>query len=39
MAGRLGAGLGDTITAVSSEGLTRDFKIVGLFPHRHHGAG
>jgi len=31
MAGRLGAGLGDTITAVSSEGLTRDFKIVGLF--------
>lgn len=31
MATRLGAGLGDTITAVSSEGLTRDFKIVGLF--------
>ena len=31
MAGRLGAGLGDTITAVSSEGLTRNFKIVGLF--------
>ena len=31
MAGRLGAGLGDTITAVSSEGLTRDFKIAGLF--------
>ena len=31
MARRLGAGLGDTITAVSSEGLTRNFKIVGLF--------
>ncbi|MEY9626206.1 ABC transporter permease [Sinorhizobium fredii] len=31
MATRLGAGLGDTITAVSSEGLTRDFKITGLF--------
>jgi len=31
MAGRLGANLGDTITAVSSEGLTRDFKIGGLF--------
>ncbi|WP_331371488.1 ABC transporter permease [Sinorhizobium chiapasense] len=31
MASRLGAGLGDTITAVSSEGLTRNFKIVGLF--------
>ena len=31
MANRLGAGLGDTITAVSSEGLTRDFKIAGLF--------
>ncbi|WP_054311732.1 ABC transporter permease [Mesorhizobium sp. 1M-11] len=31
MAARLGAGLGDTITAVSSEGLTRDFKIAGLF--------
>ncbi len=31
MAIRLGAELGDTITAVSSEGLTRDFKIVGLF--------
>lgn len=31
MAGRLGANLGDTITAVSSEGLTRDFKIAGLF--------
>ncbi|MQW90064.1 ABC transporter permease [Sinorhizobium saheli] len=31
MATRLGAGFGDTITAVSSEGLTRNFKIVGLF--------
>ncbi|WEX73969.1 ABC transporter permease [Sinorhizobium numidicum] len=31
MATRLGAGLGDTITAVSSEGLTRNFKIAGLF--------
>lgn len=31
MARRLGAGLGDTITAVSSEGLTRNFKIAGLF--------
>jgi lipoprotein-releasing system permease protein len=31
MANRLGAGLGDTISAVSSEGLTRNFKIVGLF--------
>ncbi len=31
MAARLGAGLGDTITAVSSTGLSRNFKIVGLF--------
>ncbi|AZN99807.1 ABC transporter permease [Mesorhizobium sp. M9A.F.Ca.ET.002.03.1.2] len=31
MASRLGAGFGDTITAVSSEGLTRNFKITGLF--------
>jgi lipoprotein-releasing system permease protein len=31
MARRLGAGFGDTITAVSSEGLTRNFKIAGLF--------
>ncbi|MCA1369755.1 ABC transporter permease [Bradyrhizobium sp. BRP14] len=31
MATRLGARFGDTITAVSSEGLTRNFKIVGLF--------
>jgi lipoprotein-releasing system permease protein len=31
MANRLGAGLGDTITAVSSQGLSRNFKIVGLF--------
>ena len=31
MANRLGAGLGDTVTAVSSEGLTRNFKIAGLF--------
>ncbi|TIT15180.1 MAG: ABC transporter permease [Mesorhizobium sp.] len=31
MASRLGAGYGDTITAVSSEGLTRNFKIAGLF--------
>lgn len=31
MANRLGAGFGDTITAVSSEGLTRNFKIAGLF--------
>ncbi len=31
MAGRLDANLGDTITAVSSEGLSRDFKIAGLF--------
>ena len=31
MARELGAGLGDTLTAVSSEGLSRNFKIVGLF--------
>jgi lipoprotein-releasing system permease protein len=31
MARRLGAGLGDTITAVASEGQSRNFKIVGLF--------
>ncbi len=31
MANRLGAKLGDTITAVSSTGLSRNFKIVGLF--------
>ncbi|MGX9575519.1 ABC transporter permease [Mesorhizobium sp. f-mel] len=31
MASRLGAGFGDTITAVSSERLTRNFKIAGLF--------
>ena len=31
MADRLGAKLGDTITAVSSTGLTRNFKIAGLF--------
>jgi lipoprotein-releasing system permease protein len=31
MARRLGANLGNTLTAVSSEGLTRNFKIVGLF--------
>ncbi|AFL51249.1 lipoprotein-releasing system permease protein [Sinorhizobium fredii] len=31
MATRLGASLGDTVTAVSSEGLTRNFKIAGLF--------
>jgi lipoprotein-releasing system permease protein len=31
MADRLGAGLGDTVTAVSSQGLSRNFKIVGLF--------
>ncbi|PRD44030.1 ABC transporter permease [Phyllobacterium phragmitis] len=31
MASRLGAGLGDTITAVSSTGLSRNFKIAGLF--------
>lgn len=31
MAERLGAGLGDTITAVSSTGLSRNFKIAGLF--------
>jgi lipoprotein-releasing system permease protein len=31
MAEKLGAKLGDTITAVSSTGLTRNFKIVGLF--------
>jgi lipoprotein-releasing system permease protein len=31
MANRLGAELGDTITAVSSEGLTRNFRIAGLF--------
>ncbi|BCH26473.1 ABC transporter [Mesorhizobium sp. L-8-10] len=31
MAVRLGAELGDTISAVSSEGLTRNFKIAGLF--------
>lgn len=31
MANRLGAGLGDTITVVSAQGLTRNFKIAGLF--------
>lgn len=31
MAKRLGAGLHDTVAAVSSEGITRNFKIVGLF--------
>ncbi|APO78684.1 ABC transporter permease FtsX-like protein (plasmid) [Rhizobium etli 8C-3] len=31
MAERLGAGLNDTVAAVSSEGLSRNFKIVGLF--------
>jgi lipoprotein-releasing system permease protein len=31
MANRLGAKLGDTVTAVSATGLTRNFKIVGLF--------
>ncbi|MCT7378448.1 ABC transporter permease [Chelativorans salis] len=31
MAERLGAELGDTVTAVSSQGLTRNFRIVGLF--------
>ena len=31
MANRLGAKLGDTITAVGSTSLTRNFKIVGLF--------
>ncbi|MER9951615.1 ABC transporter permease [Mesorhizobium sp. M0047] len=31
MANRLGAGLGDTITAVSSQGQARNFKIAGLF--------
>lgn len=31
MADRLGAKLGDTITAVASTGLTRNFKIAGLF--------
>ncbi|MCZ0737303.1 ABC transporter permease [Phreatobacter sp. AB_2022a] len=31
MARRLGARVGNTITAVASEGQTRDFKIVGLF--------
>jgi lipoprotein-releasing system permease protein len=31
MAERLGAGLGDTVTGVSSEGLSRSFRIVGLF--------
>ncbi|WP_157014620.1 ABC transporter permease [Mesorhizobium xinjiangense] len=31
MAERLGAKFGDTITAVSSTGLTRSFRIVGLF--------
>jgi lipoprotein-releasing system permease protein len=31
MAKRLGARLGDTITAVSSTGLSRNFKIAGLF--------
>jgi len=31
MANRLGAKLGDTITAVSSTGLSRNFKIAGLF--------
>lgn len=31
MSERLGAGLGDTVTVVSSTGLARGFKIVGLF--------
>jgi lipoprotein-releasing system permease protein len=31
MASRLGAGLGDTVAAVSSVGLIRNFKIAGLF--------
>jgi len=31
MAGRLGATLGDTVRVVSSSGLTRNFRIVGLF--------
>jgi lipoprotein-releasing system permease protein len=31
MASRLGASFGDTITVVSSDGLTRAFRIVGLF--------
>ncbi|EKF20283.1 ABC transporter permease [Nitratireductor pacificus] len=31
MAGKLGARLGDTVTAVSSSGLTRNFRITGLF--------
>ncbi|MEX2454058.1 MAG: ABC transporter permease, partial [Rhodospirillaceae bacterium] len=31
MAERLGAGFGDTVRTVSSSGLTRDFRIVGLF--------
>ncbi len=31
MAERLGAGIGDTVFAVSSTGLSRAFKIVGLF--------
>ena len=31
MARRLGAQMGDTLIAVSSEGLSRNFKIVGLF--------
>ena len=35
MARRLGAGLGDTITAVSSEGLTPQFQDRRPVPHRH----
>lgn len=31
MAARLGAGLGDTVTVVSSSGLARGFKVVGMF--------
>ncbi|MCR4268103.1 ABC transporter permease [Nitratireductor sp. ZSWI3] len=31
MAEKLGVGLGDTVTAVSSSGLTRNFRITGLF--------
>ncbi|MEC9244135.1 MAG: ABC transporter permease [Pseudomonadota bacterium] len=31
MAEKLGAGLGDTVTAVSSSGLSRNFRITGLF--------
>ncbi|MVA99275.1 FtsX-like permease family protein [Nitratireductor sp. CAU 1489] len=31
MADKLGAGLGDTVSAVSSTGLSRAFRIVGLF--------